>query len=105
MYGKESYLNYLTEYSKLCEESGISKAGLATRWVVWNSDLDPTKGDLVVLGAKNAKQLRKTVEEIERGPLEEWVVERLDGLWKSVEKDAPQDNFATFKKLSAAGLL
>jgi aflatoxin B1 aldehyde reductase len=103
MYGRPVYLEFLDEYAKLAKESGSTQAGMAYRWVVWNSALKADLGDCVVLGATSTRQLKNTVEEIEKGPLEEWVVERLEKLWKSVEKDAPQDNFGTYKKLAATG--
>jgi aflatoxin B1 aldehyde reductase len=105
MYGKPSYLNALEEFGKLAEEAGTSKAGLAYRWEVWNSFLDPELGDSIVLGASSGKQLSETVKEIEKGPLEGWVVERLEALWRSIEVDAPGNNFETFTKLTKAGLL
>jgi aflatoxin B1 aldehyde reductase len=84
MYGKPSYLKALDEFGKLGEEAGSSKAGLAFRWTAWNSYLDAEKGDALVVGASSGKQLDDTVKEIEKGPLEEWVVERLNGLWKNM---------------------
>lgn len=103
MYGKPVYLEFLDEYAKLAKESGNSPAGMAYRWVVWNSALKPELGDAVILGATSATQLRNTAEEIEKGPLEAWVVDKLDELWGTVENDAPQDNFNTYKKLAASG--
>jgi aflatoxin B1 aldehyde reductase len=105
MYGKPSYIKALEEFGKLAEEAGISKAGLACRWVVWNSFLETEKGDMVVLGASSGRQLSETVREIQKGPLEGWVVERLDALWRSIEADAPGNNFETYTKLIKAGLL
>jgi hypothetical protein len=67
------------------------------------SALKAELGDCVVLGATSAKQLKNTLDEIEKGPLEGWLVQRLEMLWKTVEKDAPQDNFTTYKKLAASG--
>ena len=105
MYGRPPFLRFLEEYRKLCAEAGSKEAGLACRWVVWNSALSSEKGDCVVLGASSAAQLRNTVEEIEKGPLDEWIVERLGNLWKDVEAGAPEDNFGTFKKLMKAGII
>ncbi|KAE9371325.1 Aldo/keto reductase, partial [Stipitochalara longipes BDJ] len=105
MYGKPSYLAALEEFGKLAEEAGTTKAGLAYRWVVWNSFLDSEKGDTVVLGASSGKQLSETVSEIEKGPLEGWVVQRLEELWRNIEADAPGNNFETFTKLTKAGLI
>jgi len=74
------------EYAKLVKQSGNTAAGMAYRWAVWNSALKAELGDAVVLGATSAKQLRNTIEEIQKGPLEAWVVAKLDALWKTVEK-------------------
>lgn len=103
MYGKPVYFHFLNEYTELAKESGNTQAGMAYRWVVWNSALKAELGDAVVLGATSAEQLRNTMEEIQKGPLEGWVVDRLERLWKKVENDAPQDNFGTYKKLAASG--
>lgn len=32
----------------------------------------------MLLGANNARQLKEVLEEVEKGPLEKWVVGRLD---------------------------
>ena len=105
MYGKPSYLEALEEFGKLADEAGTTKAGLAYRWEVWNSFLDPEKGDAVVLGASSGEQLNETLKQIEKGPLKGWVVQRLEELWRSIEADAPGNNFETFTKLTKAGLL
>jgi aflatoxin B1 aldehyde reductase len=46
----------------------------------------------MLLGANNARQLKEVLEEVEKGPLEKWVVGRLDELWEMVRDDAPIDN-------------
>ncbi|KUJ06949.1 Aldo/keto reductase [Mollisia scopiformis] len=105
IYGKPNFLQFLEEYRALCEEMGERPAGVAYRWVVWNSGLDVERGDQVVVGASGARQLEETILEIRKGKLEGWVCERLDAMWKKVEAEAPGDNFTTFKKLMDAGLL
>ncbi|KAH7410978.1 NADP-dependent oxidoreductase domain-containing protein [Cadophora sp. MPI-SDFR-AT-0126] len=107
MYGGERYLEFLERFGALVEEMGVgeTRVGVAYRWVVWHGGLDGEKGDQVVVGASSAKQLRETVKEIEKGPLEEWVIRRLDEMWKDVEDEAPENNFVTFAKLVKAGEL
>jgi aflatoxin B1 aldehyde reductase len=104
-YGKDSYFRYLEKYSELATEAGLTKVGMAYRWVVWNSCLGAGEGDKIVLGASSGKQLDELVAEIEKGRLEDWIMKRLDDMWKDVEADAPEHNFATYKKLMKAGLL
>lgn len=110
MYGNESQLQGLEAYRKLCEESGVGHLGMSYRWAVWNSALGSrsdnwNEGDMVILGASRASQLREAVEEIRKGPLDAWIVERLEKIWQTVEKDAPEDNYRTYKKLLEAGLV
>jgi aryl-alcohol dehydrogenase-like predicted oxidoreductase len=105
MYNKESFLDYLQKYNELADQIGSSKVGLACRWVVWNSALKPDFGDCMIPGASSGKQLQDQIDEISKGPLEDWVVERLEEMWKGIEDDAPGDNFSTFKKLRDAGML
>ncbi|KAH8684376.1 NADP-dependent oxidoreductase domain-containing protein [Tricladium varicosporioides] len=92
LFYKPSYMKMLTEYGKLSEESGVSRAGLAYRWVRYHSALRGELGDEMIIGANSAKQFREAVVEIEKGPLEQWMVERIDGLWELVKDDAPIDN-------------
>ncbi|PVH87460.1 Aldo/keto reductase [Cadophora sp. DSE1049] len=107
MYGGQRYLGFLEGFGALVEEMGRGETGVgvAYRWVVWHGGLDGGRGDQVVVGASTARQLREAVKEIEKGPLEDWVVKRLDDMWKDVEDEAPENNFVTFAKLVKAGEL
>ncbi|KAH8589432.1 NADP-dependent oxidoreductase domain-containing protein [Bisporella sp. PMI_857] len=99
LYYKPSYIKMLTEYGKLSEESGVSKVGLAYRWVRYHSALKGELGDEMIIGANSAKQFRETVEEIEKGSLEQWIVERIDGLWELVKDDAPVNNLKAIREV------
>lgn len=70
----------LEKYEKPAEESGVGRLGLALRWVRWHGALGGKLGDEMLLGANNARQLKEVLEEVEKGPLERWVVGRLDEL-------------------------
>ncbi|TVY51230.1 Oxidoreductase sirO [Lachnellula cervina] len=105
MYATDSLLDYLEKFSALAEEIGSSKVGLACWWVVWNSALREDLGDCMVSGASRAKQIQDVIDEIEKGPLEDSVVERLEKMWKDIEAVAPGDNFSTFRRLQKAGVL
>lgn len=92
LFFKPSYLAMLEEYGKLAEESGVGRLGLALRWVRWHGVLKGELGDEILLGANTGGQLEEVLREVEKGPLEEWVVGRLDELWEMVMEDAPVDN-------------
>jgi aflatoxin B1 aldehyde reductase len=94
MYGNESQLLGLEAYRELCDESGLGHLGMAYRWVVWNSALgssrnDGQERDMVILGASRADQLRDAVEEIRKGPLDEWISKgwtRSGRLWRMMRR-------------------
>ena len=57
MYGGERYLGFLERYNGLVEEVGLTRAGVAYRWVVWHGGLDGEMGDQVVVGASSSTQV------------------------------------------------
>ncbi|KAJ3051122.1 hypothetical protein HK097_007907 [Rhizophlyctis rosea] len=91
LYVKPKLLEGLQEWSAISEEFGIPRSELAYRFVAYHSALG--KDDGIILGATKLEQLEETVEGLRRGPLPEGAVERIDRVWKLVEKDAPKDNF------------
>jgi aflatoxin B1 aldehyde reductase len=103
IFQKPSYTKMLEEWGKLAEESGVGRVGLAYRWVRYHSMLKGELGDEMIIGASTAEQFRQTVEEIEKGPLEEWVVERIDALWGVVRDEAEVDNLRAFREVMGKG--
>ena len=91
-------MELLRKFHELSEETGISKGGLAGRWVRWHSVLG--KEDSLIIGASSVEQLEGMVQELEKGPLEMRVVERIEEMWDGVKDVAPTDNFADFLKLA-----
>lgn len=92
MFNKPSYMKMLEEFGKLSEESGISRTGLAYRWVRHHSILKPEFGDEMIIGGTTAEQVANSLKELEGGPLEPWVADRISQLWEIIKDDAPRDN-------------
>lgn len=93
MYGKPSYLDALEQWQRIAKDEGVGKAEMAYRWVAWNSPLRREKGDRIVYSASSYKQARETLEFITRGPLSEKAVKEIDGVWRTIEHEAPLDNY------------
>jgi aryl-alcohol dehydrogenase-like predicted oxidoreductase len=96
LFYKPSYLKFLDQWSELVEKSGVSRVGLAYRWVRYDSMLGKDLGDEMLIGAASAKQFEETVKEVEKGPLEKWVVEMIDDLWEGIKGDAEVDNLRAY---------
>ncbi|KAI3152085.1 hypothetical protein CBS147325_1888 [Penicillium roqueforti] len=93
LFNKPSMLEGLEKWEKISKEFGISKAELAYRWVVHNSDLKAELGDAVVVGSRNVEQLNQTLAASSKGPLDAEIVAQIEQVWKIVEADSPLDNF------------
>ncbi|UKZ74246.1 hypothetical protein TrVFT333_001908 [Trichoderma virens FT-333] len=99
LFYKPSYMKMLGEFGALSEKSGISRAGLAYRWVRHHSILKNHSGDEMIIGASTSDQLADTMKELEGGPLEPWVVQRIDELWELVKGEEVVDNLKTSRKV------
>lgn len=93
LYNKPSMLEFLTEFGKLATQEGITQAELAYRWIVYHSLLDGELGDGIIVGSRFGDHLTATIEGLKKGPLNKAVAERMDELWKGVEKDSILDNW------------
>ena len=93
LYAKPSYLEALGQWEAIAKEEGVTKAELAYRWVTFNSPLKREQGDAIIIGASSFEQLKQTLASVNKGPLSEKAVKGIDDLWKTIEKDAPLDNY------------
>ncbi|KAH0489783.1 hypothetical protein TgHK011_001281 [Trichoderma gracile] len=99
LYYKPSYLKMLEEFATLSQETGLSRSSLAYRWVRYHSALKPEHGDSMILGSVTAQQLEEALVELNKGPLEAAVVEKLDSYWQLIKDDAPVDNLISVRKV------
>lgn len=93
MYSKPSLLEALSQWESIAKDEGIPRAELAYRWVVNNSPLKRELGDKVIFGASSLEQLDETVKSCAKGPLSQNAAKRIDDIWKSIEHEAPLDNY------------
>jgi aflatoxin B1 aldehyde reductase len=101
LYNKPSYMNLLREFGALSQSSGISRSGLAYRWVRYHSALE--QGDEMILGSVTAEQLEQALGELNNGPLPKWVVQRIDELWDGIRDDSPANNLQSIRKIIQGG--
>ncbi|OQV07497.1 hypothetical protein CLAIMM_11923 [Cladophialophora immunda] len=94
MYLKESYLQALAHWEDIAREQGCSRAELAYRWVAYHSALRTEHDDGIIIGASKFEQIEPTLQGLQKGPLKDSVVKRIDEVWETVKHDAPMDAFA-----------
>lgn len=98
-YNKPAFVRFLAAYSELVRESGVARAELAYRWIVWNSVL--RGGDAIVVDATSVEQAREALAAVRKGPLEPWVVQKLEDMWGWVAADAMLHNLEAMTSMTA----
>ncbi|KAH7393577.1 NADP-dependent oxidoreductase domain-containing protein [Cadophora sp. MPI-SDFR-AT-0126] len=103
MFNKPSMINLLKEWNEIAAAAGLSKAGMAYRWVMYHSALKGELGDEMIIGASTSKQFEETVVEVEKGPLDVEVVAKIGALWEPVKADAETSILRAMGVLGSGG--
>lgn len=93
LYVNEPLLKGLDQFGEVAKKNNIDRFELAYRWIFHNSDLNAANGDGVIIGGRNADQVKKTLAVIKNGPLPEDAVAELDSIWNDIKAFAPRDNY------------
>ncbi|KAF3935806.1 hypothetical protein ABW19_dt0204681 [Dactylella cylindrospora] len=87
-YWKKGYFDARAYIEPVAEKHGLTLVEVALRWMNHHSQLSPEFGDRVIIGASSEKHLRENLEDLEKGPLPEEVVEACDVAWSLVKAEA-----------------
>lgn len=93
MHVKDNFMKALEAWEGIAKDEGVSKAELAYRWIVYNSELKPEFGDGIVVGASNAGQLEQTLAACAKGPLSAGAAQRIQAVWEMVKDEACVNNY------------
>ncbi|KAL8793852.1 MAG: hypothetical protein Q9195_003578 [Heterodermia aff. obscurata] len=93
LYAKPSLISALEQWELVAKKVGITKAALAYRWVRFNSALQGTHEDALILGASSPAQLEQTLKSLAEGPLPQEVLQDIENIWETVKHEAPIDNY------------
>ena len=88
-YWKRSYFNAVDEIRKACEAEQIPMVEAAYRWLAYNSCLDASKGDGILLGASKISQMEQNMEAAKKGKLPQSILDAMDVAWELAQPDSP----------------
>ncbi|KAF4981613.1 hypothetical protein FZEAL_2625 [Fusarium zealandicum] len=87
-YFRESTFKALNVIEQAAEKHGLAVIEIALRWMVHHSQLRVTDGnDGLIIGISNVQQLENNLDNIEKGPLPDEVVQALDQAWAYSKAD------------------
>ncbi|KAI1776452.1 aldehyde reductase [Hypoxylon cercidicola] len=99
LYSKEVLLDGLDSWNEVAAGEGVTGIQMAYRWITYHSKLDASLDDGIILGARNAEQLREIMAWIQKGPLGAEVATKIDAIWDKISADAPLDNYHSYHAL------
>ena len=100
LYYQPAYMKAHEAWGQLAQRSGLARAELAWRWILYHSALTGTgdaaesktrRGDGVITSADTAGQLEELMLWRAKGPLAEWIVADIDDMWHSCSSEASLD--------------
>ena len=93
LYDNPAQLEALQTWNGIATDAGVSPVEMAYRWIAHSSFLDGDAGDGIIIGANSAERAALTVGFIDKGPLEKYVVDRIDAIWPTIADVSPLDNW------------
>ncbi len=91
-YFRDAVFDGLKAIEDAISNRNLTMVEVALRWCVHHSQIKlANKGgnDGIIIGLSSFKQLESNLNDLEKGPLPEEVVEALDNAWKLVKADTP----------------
>ena len=89
-YFNDAYFRALELISPVIASNNLTPVEVGLRWVVHHSALKILDGnDGIIVGASSVRQLKETLEDIEKGPLPVEVLKVLDEAWEITRSSCP----------------
>ncbi|CAK5273577.1 unnamed protein product [Mycena citricolor] len=84
-YWQQPYFDGLNKISSAAEKYGLTMIEVALRWTMHHSLMKREFGDAVLIGASSVAHIEQNLEDLEKWPLPQEVVDALDGAWAGVK--------------------
>ncbi|CAK5268091.1 unnamed protein product [Mycena citricolor] len=84
-YWQQAYFDGLNKVSAAADKHGLTMIEVALRWTMHHSLMKREFGDAVLIGASSVAHIEQNLNEFEKGPLPEEVVDALDEAWAGVK--------------------
>ncbi|KAI5476869.1 Aldo/keto reductase [Pseudohyphozyma bogoriensis] len=84
-YWNDSYFTALSSLSPILSAHSLTYPEVALRWMTHHSLLRQDLGDAILIGASSVGHLESNLVDLEKGPLPEEVVEKLEEAWEGVK--------------------
>ncbi|TFK47309.1 Aldo/keto reductase [Heliocybe sulcata] len=84
-YFNDAYFTALNSIKNIGDKHGLTMAEIALRWILHHSLLRREHGDAILIGASSVKHVQQNLEDLEKDPLPEEIVQVLNEAWVVVK--------------------
>ncbi|KAJ3147213.1 hypothetical protein HDU89_005811 [Geranomyces variabilis] len=88
-YWNQTYFSAIESIKKTCKEHSLTTVEVAHRWLSHHSKINYSLGDGIIIGASSYDHAKQNLEDCEKGPLPQSVVDALDAAWQETRSIAP----------------
>ncbi|THU83613.1 Aldo/keto reductase [Dendrothele bispora CBS 962.96] len=81
-YWNDAYFTALASIQAVAEKHNLTLTEIALRWVSHHSALKREYGDAVIIGASSVKHIEENMNDLDKGPLPNEVIEAVDAAWE-----------------------
>lgn len=81
-YWNDTYFDALDAVRPVAHKLGLTTAEAALRWVNHHSLMKKEHGDAIIIGASSTKQLEENLENLDKGPLPQEMLDAFDEGWE-----------------------
>ncbi|KAL4938385.1 hypothetical protein BDV06DRAFT_231918 [Aspergillus oleicola] len=89
-YWNDVYFDAIEKIQSAAEEHSLTPGEVALRWLKHHSQLRQELGDAIIVGASSVNHIGDNLDDLEKGPLPEEIVQTIDKAWPFVKGSAPK---------------
>jgi len=84
-YWNDTYFAALDLIRPVAEKHGLTLTEVALRWINHHSLLSPEHKDGIIIGASSVKHIEENLIDLEKGPLPQELVDKINEAWELVK--------------------
>ncbi|KAL4862255.1 hypothetical protein BDV12DRAFT_190527 [Aspergillus spectabilis] len=89
-YWNDAYFDAIEKIQSAAKNHELTLGEVALRWLKHHSQLRQELGDAIIVGASSVNHIRNNLDDLEKGPLPDNIVQTVEEAWPFVKGSAPK---------------
>ena len=83
-YFNDAYFNGINQFTSIAKNNNLTPAETALRYLNHHSQLKKENNDAIIIGGSNIHHIEQNLDDLEKGPLPQNVVDEINNLWPTL---------------------